>query len=264
MNGIQVNGLLQQLQSEHKLLIVVTNPRGQPGDEPIPRRKEQRLLKAVIGPHLLARQQYVAARQPDVGGITAFLDGGVREGQRRLVVAAATERHRFGGEQLRFMGKPLQGLVGPEPGFAVFRQLDQHAHLPSPGGGVLRIVFEDLAKRAEGQFKVCRLERGTRLAQIKGFVLDRGLLLVPLVFVLAAKLKIYESAHAHSCRRPNQRLNGFPTNCASVMVPTRWRVAAIPSAGTLPWPLIATSGHTNQCFSGTTHSPTSGMPPKRG
>src|ERR1035441_9261026 len=81
MSSIQVNGLLQQLEGEHKLLVVVSNPRGEPGDKPISRRQKQRLLKTVIGPNLLASQQNVAARQPDVRGITAFLDRGVREGR---------------------------------------------------------------------------------------------------------------------------------------------------------------------------------------
>src|ERR1035438_4431105 len=212
MSGIQVDGLLQQLEGEHKLLVVISNPRGEPGDKPIAGRQEQRLLKTVIGPHLLARQQDIAASQPDVRGITAFLDGGVRESQRRLEVAAAAEGHGFGGEQLRVVGKALQGLVRPETGFAEFPQLDQHAHLPSPGGGVLGVEFEHLAKRTEGQLKVSRLESGPRLCEIKRLILDHGPFLVPLVCGFATELKINEAAHAYSCRRPNQRLKGLPTN----------------------------------------------------
>src|ERR1035441_3321178 len=106
MSGIQVDGLLQQLEGEHKLLVVISNPRGEPGDKPITGRQEQRLLKAVIGPHLLPRQQDIAAGQPDVRGITAFLDGGVREGQRGLEVAAAAEGYGFSGRsEERRVGK---------------------------------------------------------------------------------------------------------------------------------------------------------------
>ena len=38
----------------------------------------------------------VAAREPDVGYVAAFLDGRVRKRQRALQIAAASERHRLG------------------------------------------------------------------------------------------------------------------------------------------------------------------------
>ena len=64
-----------------------------------------------------------------------------------LQIAAAAQRHRLGGQQLRLVRKPFQRLVRPELGLAEFAQLNEHPHLPGPGGGILRVEFQDLSSR---------------------------------------------------------------------------------------------------------------------
>src|SRR6266404_4793370 len=44
MSGIPFDGLLQEFEREGKLLIVIANPRGEPGREPIVRGQHQSLL----------------------------------------------------------------------------------------------------------------------------------------------------------------------------------------------------------------------------
>ena len=108
------------MRASRELLVEVANPRGEPGDEPVLGREQQGLLETVIGARFFPRQQNVAAREPNVRSVAAFLDGGVGEGQRALEIAAAGQGDGLGGEQFRFVGESLQGFVGPELGFAVF------------------------------------------------------------------------------------------------------------------------------------------------
>src|SRR5262249_28399007 len=62
--GIPFNRLLQGLQRQGKLPVKEANATGQPGNEPIPGRQQQRLVETIIGPLLPARQQHIGARQP--------------------------------------------------------------------------------------------------------------------------------------------------------------------------------------------------------
>src|SRR5262249_53746308 len=61
MRGIKFDRLLQKFQGKRKLLIVVTDARGQPGREPIRRRKHPGFLETIIGTRLFSRQQDVSA-----------------------------------------------------------------------------------------------------------------------------------------------------------------------------------------------------------
>ena len=113
-----------------------------PVDEPVQRREQMRFLEAVGSAFLAACQQHVAARQPDVGRIAALFNGGIREHQRSLQIAASSERHRFRSQQLGFLGKFFQRIVGPEFGLAELAHFDERPDLARPGGGVLRVELE--------------------------------------------------------------------------------------------------------------------------
>src|SRR5262249_15855317 len=54
MAGVPFHGLLQEFHGKRELLVIVTDPRGEPGHEPIARREQLRLLKAIIRTRFLA------------------------------------------------------------------------------------------------------------------------------------------------------------------------------------------------------------------
>ena len=71
----------------------------------------------------------------------------------------AGEGHRLGGQQFRVGGEGLEGLVRPEPGFAVLTEFDEHADLAGPGGGVGGIEFEHLGVGAQAVLETAAFER---------------------------------------------------------------------------------------------------------
>ena len=173
----------------------------------------KRLLKTIIRPLLFAREHHVAARQPDVGRVAAFLDGGVRERERPLQIAAAAQRDGLGGEQFRLVGKPFQRLVGPQLRLAKFAQLDQHPHLPGPRGGILRIEFQDLGVKPQGLLEISGFKRRSRLVEIIRLVLDqRFFILLRLVFGLVPELKIDKPAHDKNQLNRNAFSESVPTH----------------------------------------------------
>ena len=95
------------------------------------------------------------------------------------------------------MGKPLQGFVRPELGFAEFTQLNEHADLSRPGGGVLRIEFEHLGIKTQSRFKIPIAKSLARTGRIPGLVLGGGVGLVPLVVALVTKFQINKTAHVN-------------------------------------------------------------------
>jgi hypothetical protein len=115
----------------------------------------------------LRASKHIAAREPDVRRVAAFLDGGIGKGQRALQIAGAGEGDGFGGEQFGFAREFFQCFVGPEAGFLEFAEFDQHADLAGPRGGVLRIELQHFAEEAESGFKVavrkCVLRFGEEL-----------------------------------------------------------------------------------------------------
>jgi hypothetical protein len=74
VTGIQLDGLLQMFQRKRELLVIKTDPPCEPRHEPIPWRKNQRLLETVIGSLFPAGEQHVAPRQPDVRRVSVLFD----------------------------------------------------------------------------------------------------------------------------------------------------------------------------------------------
>ena len=163
MAGIPLNGLLQEFQSKRELLVIIANARGEPGDKPIARGEQLRFFEAIIGAGFLAGEEDVTAREPHVRRVAAFLNRGVGENQRAIQITVARECDGFGGEQFGFVRKHLHGFIGPELGFLEFAELDEHADLAGPGGGIAGVEFDDFAVAAQGGLKFAILESGLRL-----------------------------------------------------------------------------------------------------
>src|SRR5438105_3956541 len=113
MAGIPFEGLLQEFEGKGKLIVVISYPRAQPGNEPIPWGQQQRFLEAIICARFPAGEQYIASRQPDIRSVAPLLDRCVGESQRRLQVPSAPESDPFGREQFRLLRKALQSFVRP-------------------------------------------------------------------------------------------------------------------------------------------------------
>src|SRR5947209_12284547 len=101
MARVPLKRLLRELKGEREFPVELTNAGCEPGNEPITRREEQRLLKTVIGPFFFPREQHVAASQPHIRRVAPLFDGCIRERQRSLQVPAPAQSHSFGREQLR-------------------------------------------------------------------------------------------------------------------------------------------------------------------
>jgi len=77
MAGVGLQGLLHEFHGQRELPVVKTDAAGQPGEKPMIRRERQRLFETEVRPRLLPGEEDLAAREPDVWGVAAFLDGGI-------------------------------------------------------------------------------------------------------------------------------------------------------------------------------------------
>src|SRR6185312_5210516 len=98
------------------------------------------------------------AGEPDVRRVAAFFDGGVGKGDGGVEIAAAGEGDGFGGEQFGLVRETFERFVGPEFGFAIFAEFDEHADLAGPGGDVGGVVFENLGVRTKAGLEVAGLK----------------------------------------------------------------------------------------------------------
>ncbi len=269
--GILGDGVAEDAEGLGELLVEDADAGGEPGDKPVVGGEAEGLFEAVLGALLVSRQEDVGAGEPDVGGVAAFLEGGVGEGEGLVEVAEAAEGDGFGGEQFGVVGVGLEGFIGPGLGFAELAQLDEHADLAGPGGGAFGVFLQGAGEEAEALFEVGDLEGAEGFGEVMGLVLDPFVRGEGVVLVLAFELEISEAAHGigqgvvRICSRWNQRLKAMPRRLGKGMLAWLTATPRRPSPSTPA--LLATTfrrGQTNQWPSWTTREPSVGMLSWRG
>src|SRR5262249_8765528 len=102
---------------------------------------------------------------------------------------------RLGSQQFRIVGKALKGFIGPELGFTVLSQFNQHSHLACPGGGIVWIEFQDLGVHPKTGLEISSLKSPTSFTGVEIEVFD----LIPaeerLLLEIAPKLQVPKAAH---------------------------------------------------------------------